>query len=158
MREDQTPVSALMAREVFCARADASLEVLAHVMVDGAIPAAPVVDEAGRPIGTVSRSDLLRALHRARAERLGAPSAGVAAAPAEGADPRAAPRTAEDAMSPLVAWLREDATVAVARALMAWEEDDRVPVVDTNGRLVGVVAALDILRWQASAAQVAATR
>ena len=59
-------------------------------------------------------------------------------------------RTAKDAMSPLVYWLPEDASISQAAALMAYERVHRIPIVNKTGKVVGVVSTLDILGWLAS--------
>jgi CBS domain-containing protein len=47
--------------------------------------------------------------------------------------------------------LREDATLSQAAFLMASERIHRVVVVSANGKIAGLVSALDVLRWMASA-------
>lgn len=54
-------------------------------------------------------------------------------------------------MSPLVHGLPEKAPVAYAISLMATEAVHEVPIVDRDGRVVGMFTATDALRWVAQA-------
>jgi len=45
--------------------------------------------------------------------------------------------------------LPEDATLSQASALMAYEGIHRLPVTCAEGKVVGIVSTLDILRWLA---------
>jgi CBS domain-containing protein len=45
--------------------------------------------------------------------------------------------------------LDERATIAQAAAMMAIEDLHHVPIVSVEGRLIGVVSSLDIVRWLA---------
>ncbi len=45
--------------------------------------------------------------------------------------------------------LPASATLSRAAALMAFEGIHRVPVVSTDGRVVGIVSSLDVARWLA---------
>jgi CBS domain-containing protein len=57
--------------------------------------------------------------------------------------------TVQDIMMPIVITLEESAPIALAAALMAAEGVHRVPIVGTGGTVVGIVSALDVLRWLA---------
>ncbi|GAA4990570.1 hypothetical protein GCM10025734_17500 [Kitasatospora paranensis] len=101
------------------------------------ITAVPVVDGAGHPIGVVSEADLLRT-QEAQEDHSGL---------LPGPPPRhGAPVTASGLMSaPAVCITGEASVVAAARTMHA-RNVKRLPVVDTDGRLVGVVARADLLR------------
>jgi CBS domain-containing protein len=120
---DETPISEIMTKKVFCATPDMPLEALAHVMLDQEIGGTPVVDDSDRPIGVITKTDLLREL--------------------EDFDSC----TVLDAMTPIVYWLPEDACISQAAALMAYEHVHSIPVVSKAGRITGIVSTLDILRW-----------
>ena len=98
------------AREVFIARA---------------ISAAPVIDEAGHPIGVLSRSDVM--IHQA--------------------EPCLAdPTTVEELMTPAVfAVSPETAAAEVIESLLTLQVH-RLFVLDAEGALVGVITPLDVLR------------
>lgn len=151
--EELTPVAEIMTRNVFCAKPDMSLENLAYVMLDQSISGAPVVDDAGKPIGVISKTDVLREL-RERAElekatwRERDSSSKQQRARSTGLHMHTlSERNVQDAMTPLVYWLPEDASISQASALMAYERVHRIPIVNKTGKVVGVVSTLDILRW-----------
>jgi CBS domain-containing protein len=53
-------------------------------------------------------------------------------------------------MTPLALALPEGATVSRAAALMAYEGVHRIPIVSDDGVVVGILAAVDVLRWLAT--------
>jgi len=124
---DGTPVSAVMARRVICVAPETQTSVVRELLLERGVTGAPVVDAAGTVVGFVSRSDLLR-------NRWPAP-----------------PATVSRIMTPMALTVSETASVAEASALMALEGVHRLPVVSSapEGKVVGVISALDILRWYA---------
>jgi len=128
-------------------RADALLEEAVAFLVDTGYSAAPVIDDAGRPVGVISRSDIVVHDH----ERL-ASSAGVPAYFESGdldAGPRPATGTAvrvEQLMTPAVFVVTPDMTLQEAAARLVALNVHRLFVVDEGGTLIGVVSVLDVLR------------
>lgn len=120
---DRTTVQAVMTRAVVAVRADLPLDTVRGLFLERGIGGAPVVDEEGRPIGMISKTDLLQA---------GASRAGS---------------TVADAMSRRVWTLTERAPISEAAALLASEGVHRAPVLGREGRVVGIVTVLDVLRW-----------
>jgi CBS domain-containing membrane protein len=116
------------------------------LFVDKGISAAPVVDEQGKPIGFVSKTDVVRQLRRpSPGER---PEGATQVQPwwdAEGLSRL----TVGEIMTPAVYSLSPETTVADATAVMAFEGTHHLPVVDASGTLVGMVSALDVLDWMA---------
>jgi CBS domain-containing protein len=153
---DRTPVSAVMTARVLAVRPDISLDALADLLLDRGIGGAPVVDDEGRPVGVVSKTDLVRG-------RLVSGDTGEAVAPGwhpsrghfrieteRGFHVEALPGAlVADVMTPTAFTLSEDAPLAQAAALMAFEGVHRVPVVSHDGRVAGIVTTLDVLRWMA---------
>ena len=130
-----TPVTAIMRRTVAVTDGALPAEQLAESLVEEGIGGAPVVDDEGRLRGIVSKTDLLRFWR-------------------ELATPQRDGRvlTAEDVMMPAVYTLHPDSTIAEAAALMAYEGVHRLPIIDDEGRVVGLVSTLDITRWVAQSA------
>ncbi|HMZ87367.1 MAG TPA: CBS domain-containing protein, partial [Giesbergeria sp.] len=56
------PVSAVMVTPVPTVAPDTDVRRLASVLLDTGLPGLPVTDEAGIPVGFVSRTDILRAV------------------------------------------------------------------------------------------------
>ncbi|MGK4579163.1 CBS domain-containing protein [Kitasatospora sp. HPMI-4] len=102
------------------------------------ITAVPVVDGDDRPVGIVSEADLLR-IQAAQAD-----PAGLAFASAAG-DGRQAVTAGELMTSPAICTSPGTSVVAAAR-LMNRHHVKRLPVVDDDGRLVGMVSRSDLLR------------
>jgi CBS domain-containing protein len=96
--------------------------------------AAPVIDEAGHPVGVLSRTDIL--IHQR--ERLLA--RGVA--PSAGSDPT----LVRDLMTPAIfSVTAETPARTVVEQLLALKVQ-QVFVVDDSGALIGIVGAMDVLR------------
>jgi CBS domain-containing protein len=57
------------------------------------------------------------------------------------------PLAAGDVMSPIVLALHESSNIGQAASLMAFEGVHRLPVVADGGEVVGILSALDVLRW-----------
>jgi CBS domain-containing protein len=123
-RADSTPVSRIMSLNVQCVTEDVSLSALASCLLDGGYSGAPVIDEEGKPVGVVSKTDLLR----------------------HGVTPKG---RVKDIMTPMSFTLHEDQSVSKASALMAYEGIHRLPIVDAAGKVVGLLSSLDILHWLA---------
>jgi CBS domain-containing protein len=100
--------------------------------------AAPVIDEAGRPVGVVSRTDLLHH-HGQKAVRL-------FAAPRGGGSEADASVPVQDVMTPAVFCVRADTSAGKVVDKMLALNVRRLFVVDDEGVLVGVVSAFDVLR------------
>jgi CBS domain-containing protein len=125
------PLSSIMTTDVICVAPDLSVGSLESLLVDRGISGVPVVDAAGRPIGIVSRTDLVRH-HRDRAGAIEADGTRV-----------------DDIMMPIPFCLPANESVAKAAALMAFEGVHRIPVVGASGAVIGIVVPLDIARWLA---------
>jgi predicted transcriptional regulator len=95
----------------------------AAFLADRGVGAAPVVNDAGRAVGVISRSDVLLAV-----------DAGVDGAPVR------------EVMSPAVIAVQPDADALQAAVLMIRCMIRRVFVVDEDGTPVGVVSTTDLLR------------
>lgn len=118
---DRTPVAELCPRGAVAIRADLPLAEVAPLLLERDLDALPVVDPEGRAVGIVSKTDLLR--------------------------PLAADATAFDAMTHAALTVPEGAPVSEAAALMTAHGVHQLPVVDGQGRVVGLVGSLDLLRW-----------
>jgi len=146
----RTKVNEVMSDPI-CVSEDMGLDELAALFVDRGISSAPVIDGDGKPIGVVSKTDLVEAragridgepepdseLRTARGKRLG---------PGFQEDRRSA-LTAANLMTPVVFSLPESASVAEAASLMAHKGIHGIPIASRSGDIVGVLTSLDIARW-----------
>ncbi|MGW5342711.1 CBS domain-containing protein [Streptomyces sp. HUAS TT3] len=115
-------VADLMTPTAVTVRSGTAFKEVARLLREFDITAVPVVDETGRPVGVVSEADLLR---RRTA----------------GSTP-----TAADLMtSPAVTGRPEWSVVRAAR-VMQRHGVKRLPVVDTDGRVIGVLSRSDLIR------------
>lgn len=124
---------------------------LARVFEEHAISGAPVLDHAGRIVGVVSRSDLLRRCACVRSPEpayLFEPASqtdGDAGEPAPGAVVREPLVCVEDIMMPDPYTVSPDEPAGnVARAMVA-RRIHRAVVVDRNGFPVGIITSIDLL-------------
>jgi CBS domain-containing protein len=124
-------------------------------LTDRGFSAAPVIDEAGRPVGVISRADIL--VHeREKSAPAGAGAEldeaidlapGATQGLARGAPAVAAvPTRVSDLMTPVVFSVAPDTPASqVVRELLGLKVH-QLYVVDRLGVLVGIISALDIVR------------
>jgi CBS domain-containing protein len=119
------PISTIMTRKVAAVRADTDVSEARARMLERGVSGLPVVNNWGRAIGVISKTDLVE--HEVTGERGRA--------------------TVGDLMMPLVFALPPDSSISHAAALMAFEGVHRIIVVDRGGYLVGLVSTMDVVRW-----------
>jgi CBS domain-containing protein len=122
---------------------ETTLKEVAELMVEHRISGLPVVDDEGRVLGVVSEADILIG------EAGGTGSEGMLARARALAQPAtvAIPRTAGEAMSSPAVTIGPDDTVMHATGRIADRGVNRLPVVDEDGRLLGVISRADVVRW-----------
>jgi len=134
-------VADVMTTQVVAVRPDTSLKEVAELLSGCGISGAPVVDADGRVLGVVSEADILVKERRPRSEtwleRLLRRPTG---------DPKAAARTAGEAMSWPAVTISASRRVDAAAARMLDRSVNRLPVVDEAGKLVGIVTRADLVR------------
>ncbi len=133
-------VGALMSRDVICVKPDVPLEDLVPIFLERRMGGLPVVDDEDKPIGVVSKSDVVKAYAEGRLRRGELDSFDPTMAEA----PRAV--TAADVMSPIGCVLREEEPIARAAEVFAAAGIHRAPVISAAGRIVGVITTFDLLR------------
>jgi CBS domain-containing protein len=145
----------LMSLNPISIRAEAPVHEAVAFLCDRGFGAAPVCDEAGRPVGVVSRSDLLthdretlpwvmeRPEYYTRAEL----AAATGEDPGSGYHVEWVDRTTvRDIMTPVVFAVAPDASVRAVIEQMLGYKVHRLFVVDISGVLVGVISMSDILK------------
>ncbi|MEJ8655578.1 CBS domain-containing protein [Streptomyces sp. MS1.AVA.4] len=138
-------VGSLMTSEVISAVPTTSFKELAKRLAEHDITGLPVLDEDDRVVGVISESDLL--VHQAAAAdaRYGRLMPGHSADTGPDADKRVA-ITAGALMSAPAVTVHADDTVAEAARTMLRRSVERMPVVDDEDRLVGIVTRRDLLQ------------
>ncbi len=136
-----------MTKEIFAVASDTSIETASRLLTTNGISGAPVISASGKPIGVVTLSDLLDP-DRVRSKREGYPlfyvlhesgveEVGDSVAICEG--------RVDDVMSKSVLSIDSSATLKDAGLQLIEKGVHRLLVID-DGKLVGVVSSLDILR------------
>jgi CBS domain-containing protein len=118
-------IKAIMTEQVSSVRPDTPVAEVARTLRDSDIGSTPVADDE-RLIGIVTDRDIVTRI--------------VAA----GTDPRTA--TARDAMSPKILYCFDDQTVEEVLANMGDQQIRRLPVVNRDKRLVGIVSLGDLAK------------
>lgn len=119
-----TNVTSVMTANPACCHTDTPLREVAKMMIDNDCGQIPVVNGQGAPVGVVTDRDITIRIV------------------AEGRDTMNS--TASDAMSSPVETVRADSSLQDAVALMERSKIRRVPVVDAQGKLAGILSQADI--------------
>lgn len=127
----RTEVASIMTTSVICVTPAWALREVVELLVEGDMGGVPVVDDAWRAIGIISKSDVVRYV--------------LSNGTIDGA-------TVADCMLPLAMTVTPATSVPRVAALMAWEGIHRLPVCGPAGDVVGIVSTLDIARWLAKVA------
>ena len=112
-------------------------------MIARRVSACPVLDVTGRVVGVVSEADLL--LKELGPEHFDGPGASLRASGRRGERAKANGMTAAELMSSPAVTISPAASVAEAARLMHQYGVKRLPVVDADGQLAGIVSRLDVL-------------
>lgn len=121
-------------------------------LVDKGFSAAPVIDKAGRPVGVLSRADVLvhdreQVHHAAGPEFYHGADLATEKELTEGFQIEEVDRTPiKEIMTPVVYSVLPDAPVAEVITQMVGLKVHRLFVVDPDGVLIGVISTMDILR------------
>lgn len=118
-------VRTVMTRNPVVATGSTYLKEVARMMLDNDVGEIPIVDD-GKPIGVVTDRDIVIRLV------------------AYGQDPTQV--RAEDCMTSPAIVLGQDADLKLCAELMARERVRRIPIVDAQGRVCGIVALADLER------------
>jgi CBS-domain-containing membrane protein len=118
-------VSDVMSRGVLTIDPDAKLEDVAWGLTLKGVTGAPVRDEHGHLIGVLSKSDLVDP---------------------EKMESEHPPRTAKDAMTPVLFAAKADDPLTFAVERMVRTGVHRLVVIDELGALVGIITPMDVLK------------
>ncbi|MFJ6479162.1 CBS domain-containing protein [Streptomyces sp. NPDC091682] len=130
-------VADLMTDEVVSVAPVTAFKDVAKLLAQYDISGVPVLDDEDRVVGVVSRTDLLA--HTADPRTTGPRGS-------RQDDSGTGPPTAGDVMSAPAVTVHAEETVADAARLMTRRSIERLPVVDVEDRLVGIVTRRDLLR------------
>ncbi|WP_369249518.1 CBS domain-containing protein [Streptomyces sp. R41] len=144
----QNKIGSVMATEVVTARYGTPFKEVARLLTEHRISGLPVIDEDDKVLGVISETDLMvrqadvpdpyetkRRIRFAGLTRSGRRKAAKAHA-----------RTAGQLMSVPPVTVHADNTIAEAARTMAEHRVERLPVVDEEDRLVGIVTRRDLIQ------------
>ncbi len=117
-------VGSIMEEDVQSEAKDAKAEIVASLMMEG-FGSVPIIDESDRLLGIVSEFDLLNAVRKGR---------------------RLADITAGEVMTSNPISVTKDTDVLTVIDVLHNNHLIRVPVIDSAGKLIGIVARRDVLR------------
>ena len=132
----------LMTRDVITIGPEASLKEAARRMIEAGVSGLPVTQGDGSLVGIVTEADFVATEADRRRKR----PAGLLRFLFKEAEIPSQERLVGDVMSTDLITLGPEADHAEAARLMQTEGVKRVPVVDEEGRIVGLVSRSDILR------------
>jgi len=142
-------VKDLMAADVLCIPSTSTVAEATQLLREHGVNGAPVVDATGKPIGVVSRTDLLSGCVQAEVERqrvyYRSASGELPGAPTNDLVPAFGQQRVSEIMMSLVFSVQKDDPVRKAAELMAIEGIHRLIVLDGT-RLVGILSASDLVQ------------
>jgi CBS domain-containing protein len=151
-----TQVKDVMTKDVTTFSKDASVYDCAKILGENRISGAPVVDESEVVVGVLSETDIIKIIESKDIKiNLILPSPlDVLELPVRmklGLDEvmksakKAASARAEDVMSKKVVTIHEEEDISSATKIMAERNINRLPVMDENGKLVGIITRGDVI-------------
>ncbi len=139
----RTPIVEVLRRRVLCVEKGATWEFLEGLLLEQKLDAVPVLDESGLLVGIVSKTDLLRASRDGITEGVedeGLRKEGLHEQPMH-------TLTAADLMTPAVHCAPIEAPLSLGIAMLALENVDQIPILAADGKVAGVLATRDVVRW-----------
>jgi CBS-domain-containing membrane protein len=136
-------VADVMTRRVVTVTEETGYKQIVETLTSNAVSAVPVVDADHHVVGVVSEADLLHKVDIAGLEPHGWP---LARKRTRIAREKSHADFARELMTAPAIMVAESDSVAIAARIMDTERVKRLPVVDSQGRLVGIVSRSDLLR------------
>ncbi len=141
----------IMTKEVVTVREEDTVEKCANLLIIHGLSGLPVIDENGKIKGIVTEGDLIR-----RASRIKGPAAlevlgGIfyLESPTKFVDDlkKSMGNLAKDIMSKEVITVSPEKTIEDAATILVQRKIKRLPVVDKEGNLIGIVSRKDIMNY-----------
>lgn len=136
--------SDVMTREVVFVKQNTPLKEVAEFMAERKISGVPVVDDSGKVAGIISERDFLNVMGAEHAENFMT----VVAQCLLGKGCLAAPyraKFARDIMTSPAVTVAPDIPILEIAAILSEKSINRVPVVDANGVMIGIVSRGDVV-------------
>jgi CBS domain-containing protein len=140
-------VEQVMTRSVIAVTTDTPISEVARLLVDRAISGLPVVDADGRVVGVVSEGDiLLREAGHAPPSRRPLARFTRSRSGDQTVQRKVGAATAGELMTSPALTLEPHRALRTAAEIMTAKGVNRLPIVDENRRLVGIVTRADLVR------------
>ncbi len=138
----------LMMRDPKSIREDATVQDAIALLTTKGLTAISVIDDAGQPVGVVSRTDILVYNREAASSLVSAePALAPRAGPGNGVPfEKREPVQVRDIMTPVVFAVAPDTSLLKVAEEMLALKVQQLFVVDHDGVLVGIISALDVLK------------
>jgi CBS domain-containing protein len=130
----EKPVGEIMTRDPSVVRATDTVAAATHLMSERSIKRLPVIDDAGRLVGMIARSDVLRAVGESFPRDV------------ESSVDHPGARTVGEVMRSDAPVVRAGADLATLVDVVVSTRLNRAVVVDDEGRVVGIVSDAEVLR------------
>jgi CBS domain-containing membrane protein len=140
----QIQVKEVMIVDVVAVKPEVDLHQAAQLLSDHRISGMPVVDSENRVIGVISEADLLVLAGMKKGHTFQDVLRKIVGEPVRVRS--ASGDRVGDVMSTPALTIRPEESIGRAAALMNERRIKRLPVVDTEGRMVGIVSRADIVR------------
>jgi CBS domain-containing protein len=137
-------VGNVMTSEVVSVRETAPFKEIAGLLAQHRISGLPVVDDDEKVVGVISETDLLH--RQVKEDTDGFPWRPWRSRAARAGAQKAAALTADRLMSTPAVTVRADESIARSARTMAEHRIERLPVLDEENRLVGIVTRRDLLQ------------
>lgn len=141
----------IMTRDVITVREDDTVERCANLLITHDLSGLPVINEVGKVVGMVTEGDLIR-----RASRIEGPAAlevlgGIfyLESPKKFVDDlvKSMGNLAKDIMTKDLITVSPDKAIEDAATLLVRNKIKRLPVIDKEGNLIGIVSRKDIMNY-----------
>ncbi len=139
------PTVSVMTREVVSVRESTPLKEVAEIMAARKISGVPVVGDSGQVLGVISEKDFLNVMGAGQADSFMMVIAqcllgkGCLAAPGRA-------KFAADIMTSPAVTVKPETPILEVADILTKKKVNRAPVVDAEGRLIGIVSRADVLK------------
>lgn len=145
-------VGRFMTTDVCCVAADAAIPDAVRALVERGVDGAPVVDGDGRLVGMLSATDVMVQDAHLHLPTVIALFGATVELPGQAARynrdvERALASTVDQLMARDPLTITADATMSEAATRLHDADVSRLPVIDDGGRVVGIIARGDVLRY-----------
>lgn len=139
----QVPVNDVMTKKVITIRQDADLHEAARILSENRISGMPVVDDRNHVVGVISEADILMLAGMKKGHTF---KDIVRSILGEAVPARKSGNNVKDVMSVPPITSRADGDIAGAAKVLDEKGIKRLPVIDAEGNLIGILSRADIVR------------